>query len=179
MATRAQVSVAELDALAAEEASSLFQSCCGSRAWVTRMLERRPFRDLPTLLAVADDVWWSLTPKDWREAFAHHPRIGERDAAVPQDARASEWSAREQAKVRAADAKIHRLLRLNNALYERRFGHIYVVCASGKSPDELLAILQFRLSNDPETELRVAAEEQAKITKLRLRKLLGLSEASQ
>jgi OHCU decarboxylase len=179
MAARAPVRVVELDTLSADEASSLLESCCGSRAWVTQMVERRPFGDMPTLLEAADDVWWSLGPADWLEAFAHHPRIGDRDAAVPQGARAQAWSAGEQAGASTANAEVQRLLRLNNALYEHRFGHIYIVSASGRTADELLAILQSRLSNDPETELRVAAGEQAKITRLRLRKLLGVSEASQ
>lgn len=171
------MTVAELDALSATEAEPLFASCCGSRAWVTRMLERRPFEDLSTLLRAADEIWWSLGPDEWREAFAHHPRIGERDAAAGQEPRARAWSAGEQRGVAAATADVHAALAEANRDYERRFGHIYLVSAAGKGADELLAILLARLSNDPDTELRVAAGEQAKITRLRLRKLLGPQEA--
>ena len=173
----APVSVAELDALPVDVASPLLASCCGARAWVVGMLERRPFGDAAALMRAADDLWWSLGPDDWREAFAHHPRIGERDAAVRQDPRARAWSAGEQGEARDADNVVRRRLQAGNAAYERRFGHIYIVCASGRTADELLAILESRLSNDPDAELRVAAGEQAKITALRLRKLLGLSEA--
>ncbi len=178
MDERAPVSVSELDAMPAAEAEALLASCCGAREWVAGMLDRRPFADESTLLRAADDVWWSLGPEDWREAFAHHPRIGERDAAVPQEARAAGWSLGEQADVRAAASSVRTLLRRNSALYEERFGHIYIVCASGRTADELLAILQARLKNDADTELRVAADEQAKITRLRLRKLVGSQEAA-
>jgi OHCU decarboxylase len=172
------LSLAEFDDMPAERAAPLLASCCGAGAWVKGMLERRPFGDVESLLGAADEVWQAVGPSDWLEAFAHHPRIGEREAAVAQEARAHAWSTAEQAEARAAKATVHRLLRLNNALYERRFGHIYIVSASGRSADELLAILQARLSNDAETELRVAADEQAKITRLRLLKLLGSPEPS-
>jgi OHCU decarboxylase len=172
------VSVAEVDDMPAERAAPLLASCCGASAWVRGMLERRPFADVESLLSAADEVWRALGPSDWLEAFAHHPRIGERHAAVAQEARARVWSTAEQAEARAAKATVRRELELNNALYEQRFGHIYIVSAAGRSADELLAILQARLSNDPETELRVAADEQAKITRLRLLKLLGSPEPS-
>jgi OHCU decarboxylase len=159
------MTVAVLDELPADDARALFANCCGVSAWVTRMVERRPFGNATTLLQAADDVWWSLGPDDWREAFAHHPRIGERTTRA--------WSAGEQRGVATATADVRQALADGNRDYERRFRHIYLVSASGKSADELLAMLQARLSNDPETELRVAAGEQAKITKLRLLKLLG------
>jgi OHCU decarboxylase len=177
MTDRAPLSVAELNGLPAEEADGLFASCCGVAAWVSGMVERRPFRDVQTLLHAADEVWWSLGPDSRRDMFAHHPRIGERDAAAGQESRASTWSAGEQRGVSAATADVRTALAEGNRDYERRFGHIYLVSAAGKSAEELLGILQARLANDPDTELRVAAAEQAKITKLRLLKLLGVSEA--
>ena len=137
------------------------------------MLERRPFGDAETLLRAAEEVWWSLGPDDWREAFAHHPRIGERDAAVAQGGRARAWSAGEQRGVADAGAEVRAAIAEGNREYERRFGHIYLVSAAGKSAEELLALLRARLSNDADTELRVAAAEQAKITRLRLLRLLG------
>jgi len=141
------------------------------------MLGRRPFGDVAGVLRAADEVWSSLGPADWHEAFAHHPRIGERAAAVEQDARAQGWSAGEQRGVADADAGLRAAIAEGNREYERRFGHIYLVSAAGKTADELLATLRGRLSSDPDTELHVAAAEQAKITRLRLLALLGSRDA--
>ena len=174
---RGTVTLADLDALPTREAEPLLAACCGSPAWVRQMIERRPFGDVRSLLHAADQVWWSLSADDWREAFAHHPRIGEREAKIAQEARARTWSAGEQRGVADASADLRAALAEGNRDYERRFGHIYLVSAAGKSAEELLAVLRARLSNDPETELRVAAGEQAKITRLRLLKLLGAGDA--
>ena len=166
------ITVAELDELPTARAAELLRSCCGAARWVEGMAARRPFHTLDVALDEADDVWWSLGPDDWLEAFAHHPRIGERAGAEPQDARGAAWSAGEQAGVERAATDVQAALAEANRAYERRFGHIYVVCATGKGAEEMLAIARTRLTNDPETELRVAAGEQAKITRLRLQKLL-------
>ena len=165
--------VSVFDRLPEPEAALMLESCCGSRAWVRGMVQRRPLATLGALLAAADDVWWSLGREDWLEAFAHHPRIGESDArqASP-GARARGWSADEQRGVTASPEEIREALAVGNQEYERRFGYIYLVSAAGKSAGELLTLLHQRLTNDPATELRVAATEQAKITSLRLRKLL-------
>lgn len=136
------------------------------------MMAARPFGDRDTLLRRAEDIWWSLGPDDWREAFAHHPRIGERDARVAQEARSQAWSAGEQRSVADASFDVRSALAAGNQEYERRFGHIYLVSAAGKSAEELLEVLRARLENDPATELEVAAGEQAKITRLRLMKLV-------
>ena len=167
------IAVAELDELPSAQAAELLRACCGSARWVAGMVARRPFHTLDAVLAEADDLWWSLEPDDWREAFEHHPRIGERASATPQDARGAAWSAGEQAGAERASADVRDELAAANREYERRFGHIYVVCATGKGAEEMLAIARARLANDPETELRVAAEEQRKITRLRLEKLLA------
>lgn len=167
--------ITEFDALPDHEAWPLLQSCCGSSAWVQSMLAHRPFGTLVRVLDAADEIWWSLTPDDWREAFDHHPRIGERAAAAPQSAAARDWSADEQRGASAAGEATRQALAEGNREYERRFGHIYLVCATGKSAEEMLALLRQRLSNDPATELRVAAGEQAKITRLRLEKLFTRS----
>ena len=164
--------LAELNALPAGEVRTALLACCGSSRWADAMAARRPFATLDAMLDAADDVWWSLAEADWREAFAHHPRIGERASAAPQDARGAVWSAGEQSGVDRAGADVQGELAEANHAYERRFGHIYIVCATGKSAEEMLAIARTRLANDPETELRVAAEEQRKITRLRLAKLL-------
>lgn len=151
----------------------MLETCCGSTAWVNGMLIRRPFGTLAVLLEEADRLWWSLSPDDWREAFDHHPRIGESSAALAQRETARAWSADEQRGAAAASDEIRRALAEGNRGYERRFGHIYLVCATGKSAEEMLTLLRTRLNNDPATELRVAAGEQAKITRLRLSKMFG------
>lgn len=165
--------VAALDALPPSEAAPLLEACCGSTAWVNRMLVHRPFTTLSVMLRAAENVWWDLTPDDWREAFDHHPRIGETTAVVRQGESARAWSADEQRGASVAAEDTRRQLAEGNREYERRFGHIYLVCATGKTAEEMLAMLQQRMSNDPETELRVAAGEQAKITRLRLLKMFG------
>jgi allantoicase len=172
-----------LNALPAEQASSELLACCGSTAWAARMAAARPFADAAALAATADQVWDALAPDDWLEAFAAHPRIGERaggagaapgappGGASPATPGAS-WSSAEQAGVGEADPEVLAALAEGNRAYERRFGHVFLIFASGRKASELLAALQERLDNDPEAELRVAAGEQRKITRLRLQKLL-------
>jgi 2-oxo-4-hydroxy-4-carboxy-5-ureidoimidazoline decarboxylase len=164
--------VSVFDALPDQEAAPFLESCCGSQAWLQEMLARRPFGTFRHLVDTAEEVWWSLGPDDWREAFDHHPRIGETSAA-PQGGMARGWSSAEQHGVTRAAEPMRQALAEGNREYERRFGHIFLVCATGKSADEMLAMLRERLSNDPATELRVAAGEQAKITRLRLEKLFA------
>jgi 2-oxo-4-hydroxy-4-carboxy-5-ureidoimidazoline decarboxylase len=170
--------VASFDALPPDQAAAMLASCCGSSAWVRGMLARRPFGSMDALCSSADEVWWSLSPADWREAFDHHPRIGERQAAAVQEDRARSWSANEQRGVSSADDATRAALVAGNTEYAQRFGHIYLVCASGRSASELLVMLRERLHNDPATELRIAATEQAKITRLRLAKLFESSSTS-
>jgi OHCU decarboxylase len=130
------------------------------------MTARRPFRTGADLARVADEVWWSLEGADWLEAFSHHPRIGERSGG---------WARDEQSGARAASAATIKELATLNRQYERKFGHVFLIFATGKSADEMLAELRLRLNNDPAPELRLAAGEQAKITRLRLEKLLDAS----
>jgi allantoinase len=140
-----------------------FLACCGSRRWVEAMSAAAPFDSAESAAAHAARIWNSLAAEDWLEAFAAHPRIGDRSATGA--------AASEQSGVRgAAEGTLDELARLNRE-YERRFGYIYIVCASGKSAEEMLAILRLRLANDPETELRIAAAEQLAITQLRLEEL--------
>ena len=128
------------------------------------MIERRPFGSRGVVFRSADEIWESLEQSDWLEAFAHHPRIGEQTT--------NSVAAREQSGVKSADDDIRAQLAQVNRDYEQRFGYIYIVCATGKSAEEMLTIARNRLNNDPSTELAVAAEEQRKITQLRLAKLL-------
>ncbi len=112
-----------------------------------------------------DAIWRSLAPADWLEAFAAHPKIGER-------ARSSSWSDREQSGMRSAAEDVRGRLASGNAEYESRFGYIFIVCATGKTAEEMVAALEARLANDPAAELGIAAEEQRKITGIRLAKLM-------
>jgi OHCU decarboxylase len=173
-----QGAIASFDALPDMEAAPFLESCCGSRAWVQAMIERRPFRTLTRALDEADAIWWSLTPDDWREAFDHHPRIGERSAAAEQSSTARAWSADEQRGAASVPAETRQALAEGNRAYAQKFGHIFLVYATGKSADEMLALLRQRMQNDPVTELRVAAGEQAKITRLRLEKLFGVTSTT-
>jgi OHCU decarboxylase len=152
------------NALPADEAAARLLPCCGSRAWALRMAEGRPFQSVADLRETSDRIWRSLDGADWREAFAAHPRIGEKG---------SRWSEAEQAGARGADARTLAELIEGNRVYESRFDHIFIVCATGRSAAEMLGLLRARLGNDPETELRAAAEEQRKITHLRLEKLFS------
>jgi OHCU decarboxylase len=164
--------LARLNALDAAEAERELLKCCGSNAWARRLAARRPFRETRELWTAADEIWWSLDAEDWLEAFAAHPKIGGRRAAREQDAQASAWSEQEQSGARDAEqATLDELAEANRA-YEEKFGHIFIVCAAGKTAGEMLALLRARLPNDASTELRNAAEEQRKITRLRLEKLL-------
>lgn len=167
------MTLGELNALPPDRAVSAFRSCCGARHWVIGMVAGMPYSSREAVFATADSVWPKLGPDDWREAFTHHPRIGERGRVATQGSQAAEWSSGEQRSVSAADASVRAELDAVNREYEARFGFIYIVCASGRSAEELLALAHERLHNEPETELRVAAEEQRKITRLRLEKLLS------
>ncbi len=158
-----------LNALPMPEAEAEFLACCGSRSWARRMVEGRPYADTAELMAMADRVWWSLAPADWQEAFAAHPAIGENKVGA--EDRSRRWSEQEQSGVASAEAALLAELAEANRIYAERFGTIFIVCATGKSAGEMLGLLRSRLGNDPEVELRVAAEEQQKITRLRLLKV--------
>jgi 2-oxo-4-hydroxy-4-carboxy-5-ureidoimidazoline decarboxylase len=166
------VTLGELNALPRDVAEREFARCCGSTRWVASMAARRPFSDPDELYRAADEIWWSLEGGDWLEAFSQHPRIGERSRGV------GGWAKDEQSGVRGASTGTMDALADRNHDYERRFGHVFLICATGKRADEMLAELERRMSNDPATELRVAAAEQRKITRLRLEKLLATSLGS-
>lgn len=135
------------------------------------MLAARPFDNDQALHECARRVWWALELGDWLEAFAAHPRIGDLEAVRARYGRSAEWSAGEQSGAASADEETLQELMRSNADYERRFGHRFIVCATGKSASEMLEILRQRLGNPPDQELRAAAKEQLAITELRLDKL--------
>jgi len=159
-----------------EEAQAELLKCCGSTNWARRMTQQRPFPTggdaMRRLLDSADRVWWDLGREDWLEAFSRHPRIGEKAAAKDASAETRRWSEEEQSGTRSAREQVLAALAKANRAYEQRFGYVFIVCATGKSSEEMLALLQQRLQNDPAAELRMAAEEQRRITHLRLQKLL-------
>jgi allantoicase len=157
--------VRHLDSLTPSGLERELRTCCASSRWIAGMTGARPFRSWETLVENADRIWFSLTPEDWLEAFADHPRIGERRDGA-------RWSAAEQSGTRSASDETMRALAEANRDYEQKFGFIYLVCATGKSGDEMLENIRQRLLNTRDDELRTAAEEQAKITKLRFDKLV-------
>ena len=141
------------------------RSCCGSSKWIEAVAKARPFADWRELITAADRIWSSLGADDWKEAFHAHPRIGEKKSGA-------RWTSDEQSGTRSASNETMNALAQGNRDYEQKFGHIYLVCATGRSADQMVENLRERLKNDATTELRVAAEEQRKITALRLEKLV-------
>jgi len=159
-----------LNRAAPEDAESRFLDCCGSRAWARKMTAARPFETVAALLETAERIWRNLETEDWLEAFAAHPKIGERSDSR-QSRQFARWSRGEQSGARAAAESLLTDLDEANRLYEKKFGYIFIVCATGKSAAEMLGICRRRLDNDADAEIRVARDEQQKITEIRLRKL--------
>ena len=167
------MTIAELDAMPAEQAHVLLQSCCGAPAWVRGMLAERPFRSHDRLLAAADDVWYSLGQDDWLEAFAHHPQLGEQRAQAATTDQSRAWSATEQVLVASGASDVRVALANANREYAERFGYICIICATGLGAEEILRLTRARLGNAPDMEIGIAASEQGKITRLRLERLVG------
>jgi OHCU decarboxylase len=159
----------ELNTLEPASADAEFRRCAGSTRWAAGLTAARPFRSLNDLRRRGDVMWASLGTHDWLEAFAAHPKIGDQGPG-------SAWSSAEQSGMTSASDHTRVRLAALNAEYEARFGYIFIVCATGKAPDELLARIEARIANDPATELPIAAEEQRQITRLRLAKLLGANQ---
>lgn len=159
----------------ADEALEAMLACCGAQRWAAAMVARRPIATVFELSAAADEEWARMGEADWLEAFACHPRIGQRKTArVASQAKAQSrrWSSEEQSSANDAAEQVLAALAAGNELYEQRFGFTYIVCATGKSADEMLAILNRRLDADRGEELRQAAEQQRQITQIRLGKWL-------
>lgn len=168
-----EAALKRLSAVAPEAAAETLRRCCGSERWVKGMVAARPFTSRAHLFGAAESVWWHLDEADWREAFTHHPRIGADVAALREKfAATAEWSAGEQAAVSEASEETLKDLARGNRAYEERFGFLFIVCATGQSAEQMLAALERRMPNPPANEVRIAAGEQAKITRIRLGKLL-------
>jgi 2-oxo-4-hydroxy-4-carboxy-5-ureidoimidazoline decarboxylase len=163
----------KLNRAASETAESCFLDCCGSQVWARAMTAARSFANAAALLEKAEQIWQNLEAKDWLEAFAAHPKIGARTDAR-QSAQFAEWSHTEQSGAHAAADALLADLDEANRLYEKTFGFIFIVCATGKSAEEMLDLCRRRLTNDVDAEIRIAADEQQKITEIRLKKLLEI-----
>lgn len=170
--------LARFNGLDADRVHETLLSSCGSTAWAKKMAALRPFKSVRSLLKNAERVWWGLDHEAWREAFAAHPKIGERKAAATATAQSATWSADEQAGVADAEASISERLAALNTRYEEVHGFIYIVCASGRSASELLAILEDRIDSPTPVEFDRAAREQIQITRLRLEKWLRANTQS-
>lgn len=155
------------------EVESMFRDCCGSARWANLMADARPFESEDELMNASATIWNDLETADWLEAFAAHPKIGETKAAPGQEARSAEWSAGEQAGMSAADERLKQELAAANCAYHEKFGFIFIICATGKSGEEMLGLCRERIANKRETEIKIAGAEQQKITEIRLRKLLS------
>jgi 2-oxo-4-hydroxy-4-carboxy-5-ureidoimidazoline decarboxylase len=168
----------ELNTLTVPQLKEELMKCCGSSAWVNKMLPFFPADDLVELLEDAEEQWYKCRQEDWKEAFTHHPKIGDVESLKKKFASAADpiaigWASGEQSGVSTASRQTIESLAKSNKEYEKKFGYIFIICATGKSADEMLAMLQERLLNDPKEEIEIAADEQNKITKLRLEKLVA------
>lgn len=161
----------EFNAVPRAQAEQALLDCCGSERWASKVAARRPFARLNDLSDAADSTWHNLDAADWLEAFGRHPQIGEKAATGSESSR--RWAEGEQSGARIPTENVKARLAEGNHTYRQKFGYIFIVCASGKSAEEMLALLEQRLQNDPAHELRTAAEQQRLITRLRLEKLLS------
>ena len=166
------MTIEALNALTPSEANEQFKLCCGASNWVEKMNQNRPFQDGNEVYKKAASIWFSLSSNDWLEAFTHHPKIGDFDSLRKKFHNTKSISKNEQSGLNDAEKSILKDLAESNQLYEDRFGFIFIVCAAGKSADEMLALIKIRLKNNMDTEMLNAANEQNKITQLRLKKLL-------
>jgi allantoicase len=162
----------KLNRLSRTQAKKALLDCCGSHRWAEQMAARMPFASVAALLQTADELWKQLGREQWMEAFQHHPPIGGKRAKTKQSSTAQKWSTKEQSASQKASAEVLAALAAENQAYEEKFGCVFLICATGKTSEEILESLRQRISNNPETEMNIAAEEQRKITRLRLEKLL-------
>ena len=165
-----------LNATTVEDAKAAFKKCCGSTKWAEAMTARRPFEDVPAVMRIGERIWWSLSEDDHREAFAAHPRIGQQSPPPSKHddpETTGRWSRDEQKSTQTAASTTLQELADANRAYEQKHGFIFIVCATGRSAEAMLEDLRRRLPRSAAEELRTAAEEQAKITQLRLAKLMG------
>ncbi len=169
------MTINELNTIPEQEAFQAFEKCCGATTWITKMVKSRPFKDEEALLQLADENWDKCSVSDWLEAFKHHPKIGDISSLAKKYANTKEWAGNEQQSVQSSSSEIITQLANGNTAYENKFRFIFIVCATGKSAKEMLELLNHRLPNNREEEVKIAAEEQHKITRIRLKKLMDNS----
>jgi 2-oxo-4-hydroxy-4-carboxy-5-ureidoimidazoline decarboxylase len=160
-----------LNAMTDDEAHDAFMRCCGSSRWSDEITRARPFESEAALIEIAERIWWELSRDDWLEAFGAHPRIGDNDALRAKFASTAAWARREQSGAQVASEDVLNELAMGNRQYEARFGYIFIVCATGKTAEEMLELLRQRLVSDVEAEINLAAAEQMKITLIRLERI--------
>ncbi len=164
--------LAAWNAADATKARNAMLACCGSKRWADAMVALRPIASVAALSEEADRVWATMQEADWLEAFACHPRIGERKVSAHAGAQSVAWSRSEQAQTNSASENLLDEIAAGNQEYEESFGFTYIVCATGKSAEEMLAILKRRLGSSREAELHEATEQQRQIMQIRLGKWL-------
>lgn len=165
------MTIAEFDHLPTEKKKELLLQCCGSSAWLNKMITIFPVEDLVELLEAAEEKWYECNEEDWKEAAKNHPKIGDLNSVKEKYNATKTWAEAEQAGASTASDTILKELAENNKRYEEKFGYIFIVCATGKTAEEMLDLLKARLNNTSEEEIKIAAGEQNKITKLRLEKV--------
>lgn len=168
------MNIEQFNKLSDEDAKTEITRCCGASNWVKKVLDNRPYNDKNSLLELAEKEWFNLSQDDWLEAFQHHPKIGDINSLSKKYANTQKWAEGEQSGVNSASENIIHNLAQGNKDYEEKFGYIFIVCATGKTAQEMLDILNTRLPNNTEEEIKIAIGEQNKITKIRLEKLLEI-----
>ena len=164
------MTIADYDHLEAGEKRSLLSQCCGSQKWIDKMIGLPPAEDLIDLFEDAEEMWYECKEDDWKEAFSYHPMIGDIDS-LRKKFSTDQFAEKEQASINDSSEKTLQALAEGNRLYQQKFGYIFIVFATGKSAEEMLGLLHLRLNNNPEEEIKIAMEEQNKITQLRLQNL--------
>ena len=167
------MTIMDLDQMPVEEKRVQLFRCCGSSAWVEKMLSVFPVEDMIDLFQYAEDKWNECSEADWREAFDHHPQIGNSTTSHEEDKASAAWAKDEQSKINEAADDVKQKLTEANRRYKEKFGYIFIIFATGKSAAEMLRILQDRSTNDHDEELVIAIGEQLKITIQRFKKLLA------
>ena len=165
------MTIAEFDHLEPAQKRTLLLQCCGSVTWANKIIAALPAEDLIDLLEIAEEQWYACSKQDWQEAFTHHPKIGDFSTLREKFKDTADWAEGEQASVKKATEATLWELAEDNKAYEEKFGYIFIIFATGKSAEEMLSNLKARLQNNAEDELKIAMEEQLKITKHRLEKL--------
>lgn len=168
------MTIEELNKSGKQEVFDAFFKCCGCTIWAKNLVDFRPFKNKEDLFRLSDMIWTSCDDEEVMEAFSHHPKIGDIKSLEKKFASTKEWASGEQSGVNVATPKVLQELADANEEYEKKFGYIFIVCATGKTADEMLNLLKIRILNEPENEIRIAKAEQNKITHIRLEKLITI-----